>query len=173
MIISVEEAKELVNLNGWTDKKIERKLKAIEQTIRRYTNNSFQNRGIRADCAVMSQNIIGYVPGINVGDTIQISESRLNKGLHVVVSVDESMIAVDTDLTDESHVLVTKIHYPEDIADCAVKLLEWEAKNGAKVGIKSETLSRHSVTYEDSSTLFMGYPVGILNGLKLYRLARC
>lgn len=173
MIISVREAKELVTFKGWSDEKIERKLKAIEQTIRRYTNNGFQNRGIRADCAVMSQKIYGNVPGLKVGDTIQISESRFNNGLHVIISIDENMIAVDTDLIDESHVLVTKIQYPADIADCAVKLLEWEVKNGSKVGIKSETLSRHSVTYEDSSTLYMGYPVGILNGLKLYRLARC
>jgi len=44
---------------------------------------------------------------------------------------------------------------------------------GDKVGIKSETISRHSVTYEDSATLYMGYPVGILNGLNLYKKARC
>jgi hypothetical protein len=44
---------------------------------------------------------------------------------------------------------------------------------GEKVGIKSETISRHSVTYEDSGNLFMGYPVGILNGLTLHKKARC
>ena len=44
MIISVSEAKELVNIGDWSDKKIERKLKAIEQVIRLYTNNNFQKR---------------------------------------------------------------------------------------------------------------------------------
>ena len=44
MIISVSEAKELVNIGDWSDKKIERKLKAIEQVIRSYTNNNFQKK---------------------------------------------------------------------------------------------------------------------------------
>ena len=60
---------------------------------------------------------------------------------------------------------------------CAVSLFKWELEFGSKIGIKSEseTLSRHSetVTYEDSATLFMGYPIGILNGLSLYKKARC
>ena len=82
------------------------------------------------------------------------------------------MITVDKPLIDESHVLVTKVEYPADVIDCVVELMEWNLNFGGKVGIKSETLSRHSVTYEDSATLFMGYPVGILNGLKLHVKAR-
>jgi len=69
--------------------------------------------------------------------------------------------------------LVTKIHYPADVIQCAVDLYKWKQDMGDKVGVKSETLSRHSVTYEDSATLFMGYPVGILNGLSLHNKARC
>ena len=42
MIISVAEIKELINCD-WTDAKIERKLKSIEQLVRKYTNNNFQN----------------------------------------------------------------------------------------------------------------------------------
>ena len=37
MIISVEKAKSLITFPGWTDEKIEMKLKAVEQTIRAYT----------------------------------------------------------------------------------------------------------------------------------------
>ena len=47
MIISVEKAKELVSFPGWTDEKIKMKLLAVEQTIREYTNNNFQDRGFR------------------------------------------------------------------------------------------------------------------------------
>ena len=70
MIISVEEIKQLIDFKCWADAKLERKLKAIEQTIRAYTNNNFQNRGIRGDCAVIAQKLYGDVPGLNVGDTI-------------------------------------------------------------------------------------------------------
>ena len=48
MIISVEEARNLIDdFKGWSDEKIQRKLKAIEQTIRAYTNNNFQKRAYR------------------------------------------------------------------------------------------------------------------------------
>ena len=172
MIISVEQAKQLIGLKNLSDERIKMKLDAIEQTVRKYTNNNFQNRGIRAECAAMAQKIYGHVPGINVGDTIQITESRFNNDLFVVVAIEDNFITLDKALIDESHVLVTKVEYPADVIDCVLELMEWNLNFGGKVGIKSETLSRHSVTYEDSATLFMGYPVGILNGLKMYMKAR-
>ena len=72
---------------------------------------------------------------------------------------------------------MTKIEYPKDVIQCAIDLFEWKRNFGDKIGIKSEseTLSRHSesVTYEDSTALFMGYPLGILKGLSLHKKARC
>lgn len=172
MIISVEQAKELVDLNGWTDKKIQMKLDALESVIRAYTHNNFQKRSIRAVCQVMQTKLYGKIPGLKVGDTIEINESCFSDGLHVVTEIEEDFIVVGEQLLDESHALVTKVEYPADVVECAVDLLEWTVNYGGKVGIKSETLSRHSVTYEDSTMLFMGYPTGILNGLKLHMKAR-
>lgn len=172
MIISVDQAKKLIGLNNWSDERIQMKLDAIEQVIRSYTHNNFQNRSVRSDCIVDEQGVHGTVPGLNAGDTIQITESRFNSGLFVVEAIEDDLITVDKALLEESHVLVTKVEYPADVVDCVVELMEWSLNYGGKVGIKSETLSRHSVTYEDSATLFMGYPVGILNGLKLHMKAR-
>lgn len=174
MIISVERAKNLVNFPDWSDEKIEMKLKSIEITVRSYTHNSFQNRFIRSGCDVVSSCIAGVVPGLNAGDTIQISESMFNNGLYVVESIEENEITVDKPLMDESHVLVTKVEYPDDVIDCCVNLLEWEAKQRGKVGIKSETLSRHSVTYfdQDANNQINGYPVSLLGCLKPYRKVR-
>lgn len=175
MIISVEEIKQLVVFPDWPDEKIRRKLKAVEQTIRSYTNNNFQNRFIRSTCAVMTQKVYGDVPGLKIGDTIQISESRFNNGLYVVMSIEDSFITVEKDLIDEVDILVTKVEYPDDVIECAVNLMEWEINNRSKVGIQSETLSRHSVTYfnQDSANQVMGYPVSLLGCLKAYRKARC
>lgn len=174
MIISVEKAKELIDLAAWSDEKIEMKLAAVEQTIRAYTNNNFQNCFIRSECDVVANQINGSVPGLNVGDTIQISESQFNAGLYVVASIEENMIELDRDLFDEPHVLVTKIEYPADVVDCCLNLMEWESKNRGKVGIQSETLSRHSVTYfnQDAANQVMGYPASLLGCLKAYRKAR-
>ena len=174
MIISLEDAKTLVDFKNWTDDRISMKLKAIEETVRKYTNNNFQNRFIRGECAVDEQSMIyGIIPGLKAGDTIQISESKFNAGLYVVDAISGDQIIVDKELITESHILVTKIEYPDNVVECCINLLEWSITHGQKVGIKSETLSRHSVTYEDSGTLYDGYPIGILNGLKLYKKARC
>lgn len=177
MIISVEQAKELIaDFNGWTDERINRKLKAIEQTIRAYTNNNFQNRAYRCTADIIGG--VFYSKGempFSVDDTIQISESGLNAGLCTVSSVQESICTVNEDVTDEKDVLLTKIVYPDDVIDCVVNLLEWEIKNRGKVGIQSETLSRHSVTYfnQDANNQVMGYPASLLGCLKSYRKVRC
>ena len=174
MIISVKEAKKLIaGLADWTDEKVERKLKAIEQTIRSYTNNNFQDRDCRRTADIVGGSL--YVEALtpfDVDDTVMITETKLNKGLFTVLSVDDSYFKVNEDVKDEKDVLVTKVHYPEDVVDCCLNLLEWEKDNRKKVGIKSETLSRHSVTYEDSSSMFMGYPIGILNAVQLYKKVR-
>ena len=173
MIISVDKAKEEIVFNGWTDAKIKRKLNAIEETIRKYTNNNFQDRDYRRTADIVGGSF--YVEALTpfeVDDTVMISESKLNKGLFTVQTVDDADFTVQETVKDEKDVLVTKVVYPEAVIDCCIELLEWEVKHRDKIGIKSETLSRHSVTYEDSSTMFMGYPVGILNGLKLYKKAR-
>lgn len=175
MIISLEKAKELIEFKGWTDARIEMKLKAVEQAIRKYTNNNFQNIECRRVADIHGNLfVVEALTPFNVGDTVQVSESATNSGLYTVDSVGDSTFTVSEDVVfDEGDVLVTKVEYPEDVVDCAINMLEWAVKNGSKVGIKSETLSRHSVTYEDSATLFMGYPVGILSGLKMYRKVRC
>lgn len=174
MIISVEKAKELIDLSEWTDEKIGMKLAAIEQAIRSYTNNNFQHRRIRANCQVMAQKIYGSIPSLKVGDTIQISGSIYNDGLHVTTEIGEEFISVEELLIDESQVLVTKVDYPADVIDCCLNLMEWEVKNRGKVGVQSETLSRHSVTYynQDAANQVMGYPVSLMGCLKAYRKAR-
>lgn len=176
MILSIDKAKALVNFpESWTDEKIKMKLLAVEQTIRAYTNNNFQNRGFRVSACIrggvfMSEALIPF----SVGDTVQVSESRLNKGLFTVsAETDDTTFMVDEETRDEDDVLVTKVEYPADVVNCCVELLEWSVNFAGKVGIKSETLSRHSVTYEDSATMFMGYPASLLGCLKPYRKARC
>ena len=176
MIISVEKAKELVDFPGWTDEKIRMKLLAVEQTIRAYTNNNFQDLGFRVQACIragvfMSESLIPF----SVGDTIQISESRLNKGLFTISTADDQTFMVNEATRDEDDVLVTKIVYPADVVACAVNLLEWEVQNRAKVGVQSETLSRHSVTYfnMDGANNVMGYPASLLGCLKAYRKVRC
>ncbi len=64
--------------------------------------------------------------------------------------------------------------YPMDVKLGAVNLLKWETANRDKVGISSETISRHSVSYFDMTgdNSSMGYPKALLGFLQPYMRAR-
>ena len=173
MIISVADIRNRIDCGSATDEQITSKLDAIEGVIRQYTNNNFQQRTVRFVAKSEDEYLYGTPRFFAVDDTIQISGSGVNDGLYVVNSVDDDYIEVDRPLMPVDYNLVTKIKYPADVIQCAVDLFKWKQNMGEKVGIKSETISRHSVTYEDSSSLYMGYPTGILMGLNLYKKARC
>ena len=173
MIISVEDLKKQIDCGTAMDDLIIAKLKAIEAVIRAYTNNNFQQRGVRFAGSSEGHKVYGTPLFFSVSDTVQISGSGINDGLYQVIAVDANHLELDNSLLPSEFNLVTKVQYPADVIQCAVDLYQWKQNMGEKVGIKSETISRRSVTYEDSATLYMGYPVGILNGLNLYKKARC
>lgn len=174
MVVDVEKLLCMDVFKGMEKETLEDRLRAVEWLIRSYTNNNFQNRHMRLTAPVEGGTIRGRCPYIRVGDTVQISQSRVNDGLYEVVEVSENGIRVDEDLYDAPCNMVTKVVYPADVKKGVVDLLTWEVKNRAKVGIKSETLSRHSVTYyeQDSENQVMGYPVSLLGFLKPYVKAR-
>ena len=176
MIITVEQAKTYcTGLKGWTNERIEQKLKAIEQTIRSFTNNNFQDREYRCTADVIGGVLCCSckVPFAE-GDTVMVSYGK-NKGVFTVESVTENTFSVFENIVDESNLTVTKVVYPADVIDCCINMLEWGVNNRNKVGVKSETLSRHSVTYFDldTSNQVMGYPVSLIGPLKPYKRMRC
>jgi len=175
MIMTVEKAREYVNFpEAWTDEKIELKLKAIEQTIRKHTNNNFQNRAYRSTADIIGGLfVVEALNPFEVGDTVMISYGK-NKGVFTVTEADDTTFIVEEDVVDDSNLIVTKVVYPADVLDCCISLLEWEIKYRDKVGIQSETLSRHSVTYvqQTGSNTVNGYPVSLMSGLKHYKKAR-
>lgn len=67
-----------------------------------------------------------------------------------------------------------EIVYPADIKLGVVNLMKWEIDNRDKLGIQSETISRHSVTYADANgdSYVMGYPKSLMAVLKPYMKAR-
>lgn len=173
MIMSVKEFKELVQTDV-EDAMLEAKLQALEILIRKHTNNNFQKRGIRASCQVMAEKLYTDYPYFKVGDTIQVSESIFNDGIYVIQSIEDHMITLDKDLLDESTVLVTKVEYPADVKIGVVNMMKWDLENREKVGIQSETISRHSVTYfnMDGDNSLIGYPKSFVGFLKPYMRAR-
>lgn len=64
--------------------------------------------------------------------------------------------------------------YPMDVKMGVVNLMKWEMNSRDKVGVASESISRHSVTYFDMSgdNSIMGYPKALMGFLRPYMRAR-
>ena len=84
------------------------------------------------------------------------------------------VIALNKPLFDEDGVLITKVEYPYDVRLGVVNMMKWDITNRDKVGIQSETISRHSVSYfnMDGDNSLMGYPKSLLGFLEPYKRAR-
>lgn len=174
MIISVDELKELIDVNGYSDAKLERVLEALEMTIRKYTNNHFHDKRVRFVMNVVDGNLVGDFHHISVGDTIEISASEYNEGRVVsVTEIDGDTLVLSKPLEEDDAVEITKVRYPSDVVQGVVNLMDWECSNREKVGIQSETISRHSVTYFNmDGNQKSGYPASLMDFLKPYCKAR-
>lgn len=174
MILTVDEVKNLPEFSALSDTDITERLTALELKIRAYTHNNFQNRFVRFRAASDGSTLFGASEFLKSGDTVQISQSQVNDGMYVVKSVSDETTTIDGSLFAFENNLVTKVEYPADIKRGVLDLMRWDVRMADKAGIKSETLSRYSVTYADADATnqIMGYPVALLGFLKPYMKAR-
>lgn len=176
MLMSVDELRKFVDTDE-EDQVLEAKLQALELLIRSYTNNNFQVRAFRAVAVAEADNslLVNTPIPFRVGDTLQITESELQpNALVTVTAVVDGVISVAEDIYEESGVVITKVVYPQDVKMGVANLMKWELANRDKVGVASESISRHSVTYVDqtATNTVMGYPVSLMGFLKPYKKAR-
>ena len=176
MIMTVAELRQFIETDE-ADQALEVRLQALEHSIRAYTNNNFQIRALRAVASAMSEGqqlITAAHNPFKPGDTLQITDSELNAGLFTVKAVEDGIITVNEELYDEAGVVITKVWYTADVKLGVANMLKWQLDNGDKIGVASETLSRHSVTYfnMDGDNSTMGFPKALLGFLKPYMKAR-
>ena len=169
MIISVEEFRKFYSTDE-SDEILEAKLSAMEIMIRKYTNNNFQRREFRCESEIRDGVIIAPSPYFKEGDTLQISGSDVNDGLYVL----ESGNLLSPVPYDSENNVITRIEYPPDIKMGVINLMKWGLENGDKIGVASETISRHSVTYfnMDGDNSIIGYPKSLVGFLRPYMRAR-
>lgn len=178
MLITVEELKKYIQTTA-DDSVLEAKIQALELAIRSYTNNNFQNRAIRSR-AMISGNTVICLDSVKdsmfpANATIQISQSCMgNDAIYNVIACVDGTITIDETLIDEPCALITRVSYPKDVIMGAINMIQWDLNNRAKVGIQSETISRHSVTYfnMDGDNSIAGYPKSLVGFLEPYRKAR-
>lgn len=176
MIVKIEDLKKEKEFSKIDDDTLKRKLKAIEKSIRNHTNNKFINPKIRAIGKIENNTIISSLTEfLELGDNIELTHC-LNNGPYTIKNIDGNIISVEeeTKLLNANRMVVTKIIYPEDIQEGVINLLKWDIRLRNKVGIKSETISRHSITYfdMDKSNSLKGYPASLLGFLDDYIKAR-
>ncbi len=174
MICTLETLTSMDVFTGQDTTVLQRKLEAVEKLIRAYTNNNFQVRAARFEASSNGTLLAGSSPYLKVGDTVEISKSGVNDGLYVIQGITDEGVTVNKDLFAVDSNLVTLVKYPADVVEGVINLLTWEVENRQKVGIKSETISRHSITYydQDANNQVMGYPVSLLGFLQPYIKAR-
>lgn len=174
MLMTIEKARQYITTDI-ADQVLADKLQTLEMLIRKHTNNNFQHRAFRTQANIENGvfNVTSSMP-FKVGDTVQISESAYNEGLFTVKEVNGNSFTVCEDVIDEKFVLCTKVVYPMDVQMGAINMLKWDIENRNKVGVQSETISRHSVTYfnMDGNNSSIGYPVSLVGFLKPYIKAR-
>jgi len=173
MIITLLELRATGKFDDISDDVLLRKLAAIESAIRKFTNNNFQNERIRSELDSYEGILQGANAYMAVGDTVQISQS-INNGLYVIDEISyegDGYTVLDKPLHDDWN-LVTKIHYPPDVKEGVFNMMIWEIEKRRSADIKSETLSRHSVTYFDNyANSAIGFPEYIISFLKPYMRA--
>ena len=170
---TLQKDEELKNINADV---LFRKVKAIEKSIRKYTNNNFIDPNFRFFGEIKDKELhSNAVEFLKAGDNIQISNC-LNDGIYTIEEIEESKIILleEKNLFDCKNVKIIKVVYEEDIQEGVINMLKWDLKMRKKIGIKSETLSRHSVTYfdMDKNNSLKGYPSSLLNFLDDYMKAR-
>ena len=170
MIVTVEELLNVNELKNIQSEQLILTMNGIEDFIRKYTNNNFTNKNVTFVTPSNDGKLDSVSPMFKVGDTIQISNSKYNDGVYVLQALDGTL---DKELFDCESNKITLVQYPQAVKMGVVKLLVYNAKMDGKMGISSESLSRHSVTYDKpSSDSVGGYPSHLMSFLKPYMKAR-
>ena len=170
MIITVEELRSVSELSNIPDEQLTVMCEGIEDFIRQYTNNNFIVKNVTFNTPSLNGKLDTVSPIFKVGDTVLISNSKYNNGVYVINDLDGTL---DKELFDDDNNKVTLVKYPPSIKLGVVKLLQYNAKMDSKVGISSESLSRHSVSYaQPTSDSIGGYPSSMMSFLKPYMKAR-
>ena len=170
MIITVEELKAVSELSSIPDEQLTVMCEGIEDFIRQYTNNNFTVKNVTFNTPSVDGKLETVSPIIKVGDTVLISNSKYNNGVYVLTAMDGTL---DKELFDDDNNKVTLVKYPPAIKLGVIKLLQYNAKMDSKMGISSESISRHSVSYaQPSSDSIGGYPSSLMSFLKPYMKAR-
>lgn len=171
-ILSDEITGESAVLSALSPKALTRQMESVEDFIRSQTNNTFHERESRLTAEISGGVVVASSEFYSAGDRVEIING-INHGLYDVLSVENGVMTLDRPLRGSMPVTMYRIVYPISVQDGVLTLLEYKNDKNVKrrEGIKNESISRHSVGYEDVNGAG-GYPERLLSFLDGYRRAR-
>lgn len=166
MLISVADAQ------GYNQNITQEDIFALEQMIINRTNNHFHVPDYEPAIELISGGKV-YIEGFNfvqVDDTVELTGVPVISGFYHVTEVGEDWLKVD--IPDNYRFEGGKlflIRFPADVVAGVKHLLEYQAKTADKIGIKSESISRWTTTYESfGRDRINGLPAHLFNFLEPY-----
>lgn len=180
MIATITEIKTLLQITDTdSDALITELIPLIQEDILVFLKNKFIIRDIeyKSKYISFSGNTItdsqsSFVTSGFVDGNIVIQDSKLNNGFYTVTNVTAGALTVSEDLIIESaenDIKINQVMFPKALKMVMSNMIGFSL--AVKHGVKSESISRYSVTYaNDGQNLINGYPDTIVKSLTKWRL---
>lgn len=159
----------------------EEAIEALASTIRAEANNHFHRQNYSPIIKQITGATVHFTASLNLfknGDTVELVGTDYFDGFYQVVSSNVNSIELNRELIDHyepEEANIYQISYPLDVVEGAKKVLEYGHKMSNKLGVKSESVSRVSVSYYDvdrETGLIFGVPSYLFTFLDPYRKRR-
>lgn len=177
MIISLADVKTILGIsNTNSDTMLNLVLPMVQSSIIEFCKNHFKDSlAYSAETISFSGTSIldsssGFVTAELFSDNYLIEGSKYNDGIFTVSNVAAGTLTVSETTRTETAgntILITRVVFPKELGFIMAKMAGYTIKN--KFGVKSESISNYSVSYDSSSTYITGYPDSITAGLLKYR----
>lgn len=167
MITTRANVKTILKLSDTTqDSLIDSLLPMIQDDILTFLKNKFKTEILISGKTIsfagksIFDSDLGFVTAGFVPGNIVVQDSKINDGFYTLEAVTAGTLTVSESLTTESaanDIRITQINYPKGLELVAANMIGYVMNN--KHGVKSESISRYSVSYaNDVSSLVNGYP---------------
>ena len=195
MIASKEELRKLLSITSMTqDELIEQLIPIIEDDIRQYCNNGFQDKRVYiASSAISFTHNAGTADTINLdadasgegfidsqfksGQTVQVQGAYNNDNFFEVETVSSTVMTLYAPADrpyfpvlvtedEDAFVWITKVEYPPALKLVESQMLKYKLASH-DYSVASETVSRYSVSFNQMTD--GGYPKAIMSALNRWR----
>jgi hypothetical protein len=180
MLMTLDECKTLmkIDLTDTTkDDFITTELEILEDYICEYTNNMFldedNDRIIVDDFDFINEGSVYKIKSSSdfilnkflVGNQIRVQNSLSNDGVYKITNVTQHELTIEQPLESEENfnvpIIIGVIKYPRGLKLLVSEMISFDLLDKT---IKSETISRHSITYQDLKSSYPDFIIKKLSG---------